>query len=298
MLTGLHHVTAFAGNPGRHAAFYRHDLGLRLVKRTVNFDDPTTYHLYYGDEHGSPGTLITHFPHLYAKPGRHGVPEILVTRLAVPDGSLAVWRDRLDKHRPAFSDAGTALAVSDPDGMRLELIETPARGGYAGGGVPDELAITGVHSVGVHLRELASTIDLLTDALGFRVAERDDRRAMLSLGERHAELELVADPTGPDSKMSAGTVHHVAWRVADDDAQAEAAGRLRSARIAVTPVLDRHYFRSIYFRIPGGVVFEIATDGPGFAVDEPPAQLGESLMLPPQYEHRRSEIEAQLAPID
>lgn len=298
MLTGIHHVTAFAGEPRRHAAFYTGALGLRLVKRTVNFDDPLTYHLYYGNGQAAPGTLLTHFPHPRALPGRHGVPEILRTRLAVPSGSLAWWHARLEPFGARLDAEASTLAVADPDGMLFELVETTDRGGFEGAGIDLEHAITGIRSVGMHLRELDATIDLLTDTLGFVVAERDDRRASLRLGDRHAELELTVDRDGPDSKMSAGTVHHVAWRVPDDETQAEAAQRLRSARVPVTPVLDRHYFRSIYFRIPGGVVFEIATDGPGFAVDEPADRLGTTLMLPPQFEHRRSEIQSALVPLE
>lgn len=307
LITGIHHVTAFAGRPSANAKFYRDMLGLRMVKKTVNFDDPNTYHLYYGDEQGSPGTLITHFPHPLAARARHGGGEITDTGLGVPRGSLGWWRERLDAHK-VDARAGKlfgqdVLRFEDHDGMRFILSEEDgldgfAAGarGYTGGGVPGTAAILGVSRVTLSVPEAGETVDFLTGVLGFKAGsqEGDVRRLVIGEGGNSREIDVIHAPRAGHERMGAGTVHHVAWRVPDDDAQARAAAAIRASGVGVTQVMDRQYFRSIYFRIPGGVIFEIATDGPGFAVDEPLATLGTQLKLPPQYEPIRKQIEKGL----
>jgi len=290
-LTGIHHVTALAKSPRENLDFYTKVLGLRLIKRTVNHDDPLTYHLYYGDEVGSPGTLVTHFPHPHAKRGQHGAPEIRETVLRTSLRSLQTWRERLSARgvdvteEEAFGAA--RLVFDDPHGMRLVLVEGDGDG------------IVCVDAVAIHLsRRVDEAARFLVDTLGFReVARGGDRRRLAVAEEQAGALEFVETPELGRGEMGAGTVHHVAWRVADEAAQLEVAERVRAAGVDVTPVIDRMYFRSIYFRIPAGVIFEVATDGPGFEVDESRESLGSSLVLPPQHEPRRAEIEAHLGPL-
>ncbi len=330
ILTGIHHVTALAKDPRENHDFYTRVLGQRLIKKTVNFDDPLTYHLYFGDRHGSPGTLLTHFPHPNAKRGVHGSPEILETALSVPAGSLDYWAARLRAHDVAVADgaggaddgaggdggggadgdgdAGGAggderrLSFEDPDGMRLALVEgadSPAAPGYAGHDVEPRHAVGGIDAVVIRVPDPDGTTRFLRDALGFRSGSGDGARRRLHLGEDRpgARLDVVRADADPATRMGAGTVHHVAWRVPDDATHKEAAARVRAAGVPVTPVIDRQYFRSIYFRVPGGVIFEIATDGPGFTVDEAEATLGRDLKLPERHEPRRAEIESHLIPL-
>ncbi|MEO1277543.1 MAG: ring-cleaving dioxygenase [Planctomycetota bacterium] len=297
LITGIHHVTAVAKDPLKNFEFYTSLLGLRMVKKTVNFDDPLTYHLYYGDHRGSPGTLLTHFPHPLSRAGVHGSPEILETRLRVADGTLDSWAERLGSHgvkaELVDDDGVRRLAFGDHDDMRFALVEEPAE-------ATDERSILGIESVSIRVPDVGATSSFLEEVLGFATAARSESGARLTLGDGAPgrRLELVQAAIDPQTSMGAGTVHHVAWRVPDDETQARVAAALTEAGIAVTPVMDRQYFRSIYFRIPGGVIFEVATDGPGFDVDEPLETLGEALKLPPQYEARRSEIAAHLVPLD
>jgi glyoxalase family protein len=299
LITGVHHVTALAGDPRENHAFYTEVLGLRLVKRTVNFDDPTTYHLYFGDRVGSPGTLLTHFPHPHARPGVHGSPEIRETLLRAPMGSFGYWGERLAKFgvaaRVVDASGGPRLAFEDPHGMRFALTESDAAAGvdvYTDGGVDAVHAIMGIEGATIFVPSVDETAGFLSDVLGFTVEAADERGARLRLLDGPGQRLELAPPDGDGgSRLGAGVVHHIAWRVPSDAAQAELAERLVAAGLNVTPQQDRQYFRSIYFRIPGGVIFEVATDGPGFDVDEPVDALGESIKLPPQYEPRREEIE-------
>ncbi len=305
IITGIHHVTALAGEPRRHVSFYRDVLGLRLVKKTVNFDDPHTYHLYYGDEIGSPGTLLTHFPHPRAARARHGHPEIARTVLAVPPGALSDWRARFDKasvsHQTENIGEVERLLFDDPDGMQFGLVESAqSPSGYTGSGVEPESAIGCIEGVVLAVEDTEATAAFLERTLGFvRSGEAADRTWLsigpVGIGQR---LELVQAADSKSRGMGAGSVHHVAWRVPDGEAQAQVADALRSAGVATTPVMDRQYFRSIYFRIEGGLIFEVATDGPGFDIDEPKSELGKGLKLPPQYESMRQAIAAGLIPID
>ena len=301
---GLHHVTALAGDPARNVAFYRDVLGLRMVKRTVNFDDPGTYHLYYGDEVGSPGTIMTFFPWPGAPRGRIGTGQAAATAFAVPEASLGYWLERLvargiAHEAPRERFGRKVVALSDPDGLRLELVSRPdvaARPGWAGSEVPAEHAIRGFHGVTLWSATPGATGETLK-TLGLVEAGREGASLLYAAaGEGLGTCVEVRDTSGfPRGEMGAGTVHHVAFRAAGDADQAALVAALSAHnRIAATEQVDRNYFRSVYFREPGGTLFEIATDDPGFAIDEPREALGASLMLPPWYEPNRARIEAAL----
>lgn len=305
---GLHHVTAVAGDPEENRQFYTDTLGLRLVKRTVNFDDTTTYHLYYGNTTGEPGTAITFFPFQGARPGRPGRGQAVATAFAVPSGSLDYWADRLADSEATVEDRrerfGTAvLSVSDPDGQPLELVEADSSvGPWADGPVPEDRAICGFFGVTLHSAEPDATVNVL-ELLGFNrdaAAEDPDggeRRRYVADGD-HATVVDVLTREPPRGRPGVGTVHHVAFRAADDDEQDAWREQLSDAGQFVTPRKDRHYFRSIYFREPGGILFEIATDDPGFTVDESIEELGSELRLPAWLEDDRERIEAGLPPLD
>jgi glyoxalase family protein len=299
----LHHVTAIAGDPARNVAFYEGLLGLRLVKQTVNFDDPSVHHLYYGDFTGSPGSILTFFPYAGARAGRHGVGQAEEIAFAVPPGSLGFWRDRLAAHGVAHESSTRfgreVLSFKDHDGLMLEFVESEEAGqfqGLASEGIPAEHAVRGFDGVTLWLADVAPTAALLKDVLGYQSAAEEGAYTRLThpgagLG-RHVTLRAAGGFWS--GAMGAGVVHHVAFRAADDAAQAASTQVLRGRGIAVTPQQDRNYFRSTYFREPGGVLFEIATDDPGFAVDEPVQSLGATLKLPARYEAHRAAIEAGL----
>ncbi|MFN2384337.1 MAG: ring-cleaving dioxygenase [Gemmatimonadota bacterium] len=306
-LSGIHHITAIAGAPQPNLDFYCGTLGLRMVKRSVNQDDPGTFHLYYGDAAGSPGSLLTFFPWSGARAGHRGPGQVTVVAFAVPPDALDFWTDRLAHHgvshlppKPRFGE--TVLPFADPDGLPIELVAAAgdARAPWPDGPVPADVAIRGLHSATILAGSDSRTARFLTDVLEFRPAQTDGGRARFETGTGGggAIVDVVTSDRGTArGGGGAGTVHHIAWRVADDAAQeawraaAEAAGR------QPTPVVERFYFRSVYFREPGGVLYELATDGPGFAVDEPPEALGERLALPPWLEPQRAAIEAALPPI-
>jgi glyoxalase family protein len=307
-IEGLHHVTAIAGEPQTNIDFYAGVLGLRLVKVTVNFDDPTTYHLYYGDGLGHPGTIMTFFPWPGALPGRIGTGQLTVTSFSLPEKSLPFWRERLHELRIEFHQAASdfgeeLLFLRDPDGLQLELIGTanadPGRV-WKRGPVPAEHAIRGFHHVTLSENGYERTASLLTDTLGFRqIAKTGNRyRYAVANGAPGAMVDLVCAPEGRPGRVAVGTVHHVAWRTATDAGQVEWRDTLSGLEYDVTPIIDRQYFRSIYFREPGGVLFEIATDPPGFATDETVDHLGTSLKLPPWLEKVRAELEQLLPHID
>ncbi len=304
-ILGIHHVTAIATDPRRNLEFYRDVLGLRLVKKTVNFDDPGTYHLYYGDELGRPGTIVTFFPWPLAKRGSRGTGQATVTAFSVPEESLGWWRERLERQGVVTDDPTErfdeeALTVLDPDGLRLELVAHAGAADLApwdAGPVPSPYAVRGFHSVTLCEQGYESTAQLLTAELGFRSAGELGNRFRFEIGEPGGvatRVDVVCSPETGRGRISAGTVHHVAWRVAGDAGQLAFRQRLVDRGLDVTPVLDRKYFHSIYFREPGGVLFEIATDSPGFTADEPAERLGSDLQLPPWLEPRRERIEAAL----
>ena len=307
-IPGLHHVTAISGPPQANLDFYAGPMGQRLVKRTVNFDAPDTYHLYYGDHAGSPGTILTFFPFADAGQGRAGPGMASAVAYAVP--SLGPWMDRLaeqaiDFEGPAERLGQRMIALADPDGLRVELIEAarePRAGvgdGSDGAGPIDD----GFHSVTLWLREPEPTARLLRDVMGYEEAGSEttqgaERLRLRAPGEaRGSTVDLMRSDAPSIGRQGTGTIHHVAFRAETDEAQAEWRERLRAGGLDVTPVIDRQYFRSVYFREPGGVLFEIATDPPGFATDEAPDALGQALKLPPQHEGMRARIERTLPPL-
>jgi glyoxalase family protein len=304
-INGIHHVTAISGPARRNLDFYGRVLGLRLVKKTVNFDDPGTYHLYYGDAAGSPGTILTFFPWEHAAPGRLGIGETQETVFRVPAGSIGYWAHRLVEKgvphdAPVKRFGETVLAFRDPDGMRLALVGLPGIEGEPAaeqGDVPAEHAIRGFHSVSLLLADAAATGAILSDVLGFEEIAREDtliryRATGTALG---SIVDLRVAGGFLPARMGAGSVHHIAFRASSDAAQSEMVRRLAENHgIRATEQRDRNYFRSVYFREPGHVLFEIATDDPGFAIDESVETLGQGLMLPPHYEGQRARIEAVL----
>lgn len=310
-ILGIHHVTAIGGEPVTNLDFYTRVLGLRLVKRTVNFDDPTTWHLYFGDRHGSPGTIMTFFPHPLARPGQAGSGEVARTDFAVPAGTLGRWRERLESEGlvVAETDEGDrrGLQVHDPHGTRLALIESAGPGGpgapgsvepWVAGDVSADLVVRGLAGVRLNVRDVEPTADFLQQVFGFQEVEgHGDSRGFDDGNGQRIEVAAMPGAAEPRAQLGAGSVHHVAFRVPDDEAQVSLQRRLGDAGFGVTEVKDRQYFRSIYFREPGGVIFEIATDVPGFAVDEPEAQLGQMLKLPPWLESRRADLERALPPL-
>lgn len=302
---GLHHVTAISGPAQRNLGFYTTVLGLRLVKKTVNFDDPGTYHLYYGDESGQPGSVLTFFPWNHVAPGRVGVGETQETSFRVPRPSIDFWTQRFAavgvSHEPPATRFGApVLSFKDPDGMALALVGVDDAAGepaWAGMEIPAEHAIRGFHGVTLLLRDPAPTAAILRDVFGFTELGHEGDVTRFAAGRDHLGqiVDLRASRTASRGQMGGGSVHHIAFRATDDAAQAEMARALAETHgIATTEQKDRNYFRSVYFREPGGVLFEIATDDPGFAADEPVASLGQALKLPGFLESYRVKIEAVL----
>jgi predicted esterase/catechol 2,3-dioxygenase-like lactoylglutathione lyase family enzyme len=309
---GIHHVTAIASDPQRNLDFYVGVLGLRFVKRTVNFDDPHTYHFYFGDETGSPGSIMTFFPWPHARRGRQGTGQVAVTSFALLPSAIGFWVERLLKHGVGYEGpkkrgrgggAEQVLAFTDPDGLLLELVGHPGAESRPvwdkAPGISRDAAIRGFHSVTLWEQSAEDTERLLVDTLGFRPAGEHGTTRRYAAGDGGPGTLVDVRTTGGfvAGQTGAGTVHHVAWRVADDAEQVDLRGEIRAAGFDPTPVIDRDYFHSVYFREPGGVLFEIATDVPGFAIDEPPDRLGEQLKLPRQYEPHRATIESVLPPI-
>ncbi len=306
-IPGIHHVTALASDPRGNVDFYTEVLGLRLVKRTVNFDDPGTYHLYYGDELGHPGTILTFFPWPSAARGRRGAGQATVTSFRVPAASLGYWRERLGRLGAEVEGTGRRfgrelLTFLDPDGLKLELVASGDAAPFEpwrDAPVAAEHAIRGFHGVTLAASAFELSAQFLGDVMGFElVAEAGERRLFRTgSGADAAAVELVRMPAEPRGRISAGTVHHVAWRVVGDEEQHDWRVYLANRGAHVTPVADRNYFRSIYFREPGGVLFEIATDAPGFTIDESREELGRELKLPPWLEPQRARIEETLPPL-
>jgi glyoxalase family protein len=302
---GIHHVTAIAGPARRNHAFYTEVLGLRLVKKTVNFDDPGTYHFYFGDEVGSPGTILTFFPWEHAAPGRVGVGQTQETAFRVPEGALGFWTQRFIERGVAHETVTrrfgeTVLPFRDPDGLRLALVCTPGaqiEPGWTGGGIEAAHAIRGFHSVSLLVADGARTGAILTDVFGFEAAgeEGSTRRFQVPGTPVGGIVDIRSAGAFLPGREGAGSVHHIAFRAADDAVQAAMVQKLRRDHgQRVTEQRDRNYFRSVYFREPGGILFEIATDAPGFAVDEPVEQLGRMLKLPAGLEPMRARIESVL----
>lgn len=305
---GLHHVTAIAGDPQTNVDFYTGVLGLRLIKKTVNFDDPSTYHLYYGDGVGSPGTVMTFFPWPGVRRGVLGDGQTSTTAFAVPDHSLDSWRQHLEESLVRADDIERfgvpGLAFADPDGLRLELLASAPAGDrrkpWDGSSVPAEHAIRGFDGVTLLHADSAATERLLVDSMGFRKVAADGPRVRYESGDGGSGtfVDLLHDPNAAHGRVAGGSVHHVAFRMADDDAQAAWQDRLANSGHPTTEVKNRMYFHSVYFREPGGVLFELATDNPGFATDESVDELGTGLRLPPWLESNRDHIEQVLPSLE
>jgi glyoxalase family protein len=305
-VTGLHHVTAIAGPAQENLDFYAGVLGMRLVKRSVNQDDPGTYHLFYADAEGRPGTDLTFFPWSHLAPSREGHGLSTEVGLAIPEGSLAYWGQRLARYgvttAPAEQRFGQAvIALTDPHGLRVALVENPQAAGrpftpWEHSPVPPERQIRGLETARLRERDLEPTEAFLLHVLGFERlgTENGWHRFGVSGGQSGSYVDVQAAPDLRRGAWGVGSIHHLAWRVDDAAHQLKVRDAIEAAGRRPTPVIDRFWFQSVYFTEPGGVLFELATDGPGFAVDEDPAHLGESLVLPPWLEGQRAQITAAL----
>lgn len=305
-IPGIHHVTCITGDVQKCVDFYVGVLGLRFVKKSINQDLPDTYHIYFGDYVGSPGTAMTFFGWPTWPKQRAGSGQVTTVSFQVPRGSLDFWSGRLKnlgiEHSRAARFDTDLLVLRDADGIAIELVgdATDERWQpWKEGPVDPDRQIRGFHSVSLTVAEAEATADLLTQTMGFRQAGAEGRRTRFETGGGgpHAIVEVVESPEGPAGEESIGTVHHVAWRTADAQTQTAWRQKLLAAGRNVTPVIDRWYFKSIYYREPGGVLYEIATDSPGFTIDEPPEKLGTSLSLPPWFQVRRELLDETLPPI-
>lgn len=303
---GIHHITAIAGDPQKNVNFYTGALGLRFIKKTVNFDDPFTYHFYYGNESGDPGTVLTFFPWgKDAIAGRKGNGQVTTISYSIPKASLDFWKERLHKNQIDFSvykkfDEDVIL-FSDHDGFESELIPCEdVRSGYDLIDVPAEHSIRGFHSATFSLPSKDKTENVMTDFLGFeKIAEDENRiRYHSNEGKPGMLIDILVLPDNISGRMGTGAIHHIAFRARDDEHQLEFQKELKNGGLFVTDVMDRNYFHSIYFREPGNILFEIATDKPGFLIDESKENLGTHLKLPPWEEARRNVIENALTKIE
>ena len=303
-VNGLHHITAIAGPAQENLDFYAGVLGMRLVKKSVNQDDPGTYHLFYADADGRPGTDLTFFPWAQMAPPRMGHGLAVEVGLEVPFDSLGFWASRLERYGTKMDAIETrfgskVLPLSDPHGLRVALVEGE-RGSkrpftaWDQSTVPGESQVRGLHSGRLWERDEPSTVRFLTDVLGFQSLGSENGWTRYGFRDTPGAVDLKERRDVPRGGWGVGSVHHLAWRVDDAEHQLDVRGQIESGGVGATPVIDRFWFKSVYFREPGGVLFELATDGPGFAADEDPAHLGESLVLPPWLEQARSQIEAVL----
>jgi len=304
-IKGLHHVTSMARDAAQNNAFFTHTLGLRRVKKTVNFDAPDVYHLYYADKVGTPGTVMTYFPFPHIAKGRPGTGEVGTTAFSVPQGALAWWEKRFAEKgvtglKKDTSFGAPLLAFDGPDGDGFALIEVDgdARAPWIDGGVPEEAAIRGFHSVSMRLQDTGATAELLK-FMGYEEAGREGNtsRFIMPNGNGADFVDLESLPVVNHARQGAGSVHHVAFAVPDRARQLDVRKALMDTGYQVTPVIDRDYFWAIYFRTPGGVLFEVATNEPGFDRDEDTAHLGEALKLPAQHAHLRAFLEQHLQPL-
>lgn len=303
-ILGLHHITAIAGNAKINYDFYTRILGLRLIKKTVNFDDPKTYHLYYGNETGAPGTILTFFPWEGIAAGRKGARQATEIGYSVPEGSLDFWQARLDKNNVIYNKQAEKfgekyLTFLDPDGLKFELTvakNKDTRTPWVTSEVTAEHAITGFHQVTITTNKIDKTAEILTDVFGYSLLEKQvSRSRFITSAVDHANLvDLVEAPGEIAGHVAGGSVHHVAFRVKDEQTLMYFRDKIAAKGLHITEKIDRNYFYSLYFREPGGVLFELATDNPGFSVDEPLNELGKNLKLPVQYEKQRAEIESIL----
>jgi len=307
-IRGLHHVTAIASDPQRNLDFYVGFLGLRFVKRTVNFDDPGTYHFYFGDLRGTPGTILTFFPWPGVRRGIRGTGQVEATAFAIPKDSIGFWLERLKQEHVTAEKTATrfgeeVIRMVDPDGLLIELIASPHDGRielWPDSPVPPEHAVRGFHSVSAALEGYERTARLLTETFGYRLVDESGNRFRFVSADDSTlgrTIDLLCQPDTAMGRVAAGSVHHIAFRAKDQGEQLQWRKRLVDLGYNVTPVIDRTYFHSIYFREPGGVLFEIATDPPGFTLDEKVEELGMHLRLPSWMESARSQIVEILPPI-
>ena len=302
---GLHHVTSLASGARENNDFFTKTLGLRRVKKTVNFDAPDVYHLYYGDEQGTPGSVMTYFPFPHAAKGRHGAGEVSTTSFSVPKGTLSAWQERLGnlgvtglKTDARFGE--NRLLFDGPDGDGFALVETDDdRAPWTGDGVGADTAIRGFHGAAMRLHDADATAELMK-FMGYEEVDRADGVTRLAVPDGNGAdvIDLEAIPSAEWAQQGAGSVHHIAFAVENRARQLEVREALLDTGYQVTPVIDRDYFWAIYFRTPGGVLFEVATNEPGFDRDEDTAHLGQALKLPAQHAHLRERLERMLEPID
>lgn len=302
-VVGLHHITAIANEAKRNLDFYTKVLGLRLVKKTVNFDDPGTYHFYYGNESGTPGTILTFFPWEGIGAGRNGTGLATHIGYSVPKGALAFWKERLTQFNVPFEQGEvfgeSMISFKDPDGLQLQFTE-PAnpdnRTPWQTPEIKDDVALKGFYNVTLTLDKAEATAKVLTDILGYNLQKQEGSRLRFSTSNIDTAnvVDILETPDGPRGYNAAGTNHHIAFRVKDDNILMDYREKVLAAGLSITPKIDRDYFFSLYFREPGGVLFELATDNPGFTKDEPLSSLGTELKLPKQYEGLRSKIEKAL----
>jgi glyoxalase family protein len=301
---GIHHITAIAGYAKRNYDFYTRVLGLRFIKKTVNFDDPKTYHFYFGDEIGSPGTILTFFPWEGAPRGKQGSGMPTEIAYSVPAGSLEFWERRFSEYYVKVTGSGSRfgedyLAFEDPDGLPLTLViptSPDKRKPWVTEEVHETKATRGFHGITLTLNRIEGTASVLTDIFDYKFIGQEDNRYRYQTDavDNAAIVDLIEDRDADYTGNGAGTIHHVAFRVKDENVQMAYRQKVISKGLNITHKIDRNYFFSLYFREPGGVLFEIATDNPGFSIDEEVNDLGKSLKLPPQYERNRKEIEAVL----
>ncbi len=306
-ILGIHHITAIAGNAQRNYDFYTKTLGLRFVKKTVNFDDPGTYHFYFGDEKGSPGTILTFFPWAGVPRGRAGVGSVTGIGYSIPKGSLAFWKKQLTNYIITEGESQRfgeeLITVEDPDGLRLEMIEPAVedpRKAWTGSGIGNENANRGFHTATLSVRKMEPTARILTDIFGYQLLKQERNRFRFSTDASEGAnfIDVLEDPAGKQSLNGVGTNHHIAFRARNDDLMMEFREKVVNAGLNITEKIDRNYFYSLYFREPNGILFEIASDNPGFTADESLDELGKGLKLPEQYEPARKRIEASLPPLN
>jgi glyoxalase family protein len=302
-ILGIHHITAIAGEAQRNYDFYTKVLGLRLVKKTVNFDDPGTYHFYYGNENGTPGTILTFFPWTHVKPGKLGTGMATDIGYAVPAGSLDFWGNHFEKYQVRFGQIDEQfgeqiLRFEDPDGLRIQLVEAKEdkRVPWETNEIKKEAAIKGFHSIVLTLRNIKPTASILTDIFGYKLLKQEGNRYRFVTDaiENASIVDLVEEPEVTHGLVAGGNNHHVAFRVKNEEQLMHFREIIAGKGYNITPKIDRNYFFSLYFREPGGVLFELATDNPGFDIDENVSELGTHLKLPAQYEAERATIEKVL----
>ena len=302
-ILGLHHITAIAGDAQRNYDFYTKTLGFRLVKKTVNFDDPYTYHFYFGDEVGSPGTILTFFPWANVRQGENGAGMATEIGYSVPEGSLGFWETRFEKlnilYKISERFGEKLLAFKDPDGLQINLIESKQkdyRKGRETAQISSDVVIKGFHTVTLTLNHIKATAAILTEVFGYKLIEQKDNlyRYQTDAVDNAAIIDLMEMPLTPRGINAGGTNHHIAFRVKDEETLMEFREKIAARGLQITGKINRDYFFSLYFREPGGVLFEIATDNPGFATDETVENLGSSLQLPEQHEPMRDKIEKVL----